>query len=135
MRILSTALLLIGIASPGACQTTNHDALIGAWAGESICTKLRPACHDEHALYRIASTPNDESTLQMSMAKVVDGQEIVMGVLPFHVDDKRRVLSSEFSSGELHHLWTFEWSGSHMTGTLATLPKKEIVRNIDLRKQ
>jgi len=58
-----------------------------------------------------------------------------MGVLPFHVDYERRLLTSEFSRGDIHALWTFEWSGTRMTGTLKLLPKGEVVRNIALEKR
>ena len=108
-------------------------AIIGAWTGTSKCTDVRPACHDEIALYRI--TQAGKNMVNMSMAKVVDGKELVMGDLLYTVDNEHQVLTSEMKRGDLHTLWTFHWSGDHMTGTLQTLPDKQVIRNIDLHKQ
>ena len=106
--------------------------ILGTWTGTSKCTNVRPACHDEVALYRIA--PAAKSRVNMSMAKIVDGKEVVMGTLVYNVDSERQLLTSEFKSGDMHFLWTFHWEGTHMTGTLQQLPKKQIIRNITLER-
>lgn len=125
--------LVILCCAATSLAAAERDALTGAWEGRSVCTNVRPACRDEIALYRI--TPADEpDVVNMSMAKVVDGKEEVMGVLRFHVDSDRRQLSSEFERNGLHGVWTFSWSGRRMTGTLKLLPGGEVVRNIDLKK-
>jgi hypothetical protein len=51
--------------------TDARSVLYGAWAGESICTNVRPACHNEHAVYHIASSEKPEMVV-MTMNKVVD---------------------------------------------------------------
>jgi hypothetical protein len=54
--------------------TDAKSVLYGAWAGESRCTNVRPACHNEHAVYHIASSEKPEMVV-MTMNKVVDGKE------------------------------------------------------------
>ena len=129
-----TILTLLATIAVLPVRPQERENLSGTWTGKSTCTDVRPACHDEVALYRIKPT-GDENIVSMSMAKVVDGKEIVMGVLPFRVDSKNRVLTAEFQQRDIHALWTFAWSGSHMTGTLKLLPAGEVVRNIDLKKE
>ncbi len=61
-------------ASGGAEQK-----LAGTWRGESLCVEKGTACHDEIAVYRIATIAGKPGTLMVSGGKVVDGKEIVMG--------------------------------------------------------
>jgi hypothetical protein len=133
MRRTSFAILVL-LATALPAQPDERGALTGKWTGKSICTSARPACHDEEALYRITPT-DDQAVVSMSMAKVVDGKEVVMGVLPFHVDAKNHLLTAEFQQRDIRALWTFSWSGAHMTGTLKLLPKDDVIRNIDLKKE
>ncbi len=71
----------------------------------------------------------------MLMNKVVDGKEITMGTLIFQVDASATRLSSEVTRGELHALWTFNRSGSEMTGTLKRLPDGAVIRHNQLEKK
>ncbi len=132
MKRLLTAVVLSSVVLLGASDPRN--AIVGTWTGSSICTNVRPACHDEIALYR--ATPGDAANVvNMSMAKVVDGKEVVMGVSPFRVDFDHRVMTWEFERNGLRGLWTLSWSGAQMAGTLKQLPGGEVIRNIRVTKQ
>jgi len=112
------------------------DAIVGTWRGTSVCTAVRPACHDEIAVDHIARSTKPDTVL-MTMNKVVDGKEVEMGgTVEFHVDYASRTLTWEMAArdgtrGEVR----LTWSGNKMTGTMIQLPGREVVRNITLEKQ
>ncbi|MEA2162268.1 MAG: hypothetical protein QOK37_395 [Thermoanaerobaculia bacterium] len=118
-----------------AATPEQRAALDGVWTGTSICTNVRPACHDEKAIYRITSKPGGDNLVEVSADKVVDGKEVVMGVISFHADYQRRIITSELMNSGDRFLWTFTWQGKRMTGTLKQLPAGDVIRNIDLNKQ
>jgi hypothetical protein len=108
-------------------------ALVGTWTGESLCTPVRAACHDEHAVYHIVLS-KDPSEVKMTMNKLVDGKEVVMGTLDYQVDADATHLSCEFTYGDVHGLWSFTRSGDEMRGTLTVPPHEAVIRNIRLAK-
>jgi len=135
MRLLTLITLMCAAATSILASTPDQRAtLVGVWAGNSACTNVRSSCHDEKALYRIAVGPDDDR-VEVTLAKLVDGKEVVMAVLPFRVDYQGRVLSANFAQGSIHALWYFSWEGTHMRGTLKILPSGDIIRNITLQKQ
>ena len=113
--------------------TTN--AILGTWRGTSLCTPVRPGCHDEIAVYHLASSRTPD-LIAMTMNKVVDGNEIEMGgTIDYHVDYGRQTLIYEMAARDgTKGVFRFTWSGNHMTGTLTQLPGGEVVRNIVLTK-
>jgi hypothetical protein len=125
-------------AAPAASTDTAKAAnpIFGTWRGTSICTPVRPACHDEIAVYH-ASASSKPETVAMMMNKVVDGQEVEMGgMLEYHVDYAARTLSCEIAARDgTRGVFSFTWSGKKMTGTLYQLPGREVVRNIALDKE
>jgi hypothetical protein len=138
MRSRKVLLALIGasfLAAPSGLAEDFRSELVGRWVGESKCTAVRPACHDEVASYRISVKDNEESTVAVSFNKMVNGEEIVMGVLDLEVGRSERVLWAEYNQGDLHMLWRFEWKGMEMTGTLTEPPGGPVIRNIKLNKQ
>src|SRR5437773_3771803 len=115
-----------------------HDprlVLVGTWEGESICTGVRPACHDEHAVYHIAIPEKRPNMVVMTMNKVVDGKEEVMGTLDYKVDAEAKNLTSELLNRDLHLLWSFRRTGDRMVGTLTQLGTGAVIRNIRLEKR
>jgi hypothetical protein len=57
MKHYTAALVASGvIAFAGSAADVPPNALFGTWRGTSVCTQVRPACHDEIAVYRIAAT-------------------------------------------------------------------------------
>lgn len=110
--------------------TDPRSVLYGKWEGESICTSVRPACHDEHAVYHIAASGKPD-TVVVAGNKVVDGKEVEMGTFVYHVDPTATTLTYE------NHgvVWTFTRNGGKMRGTLKQLPNGEVIRNIRLEKR
>ena len=107
--------------------------IFGTWTGTSLCTNVRPACHDEKALYHVARS-SKKDTVVMTMSKVVDGKEVVMGTNDYQ--RKGDTLSSEYAVPDgTRVVWTFVVNGDRMTGTLKQLPGGEVVRNIAVRKK
>jgi hypothetical protein len=81
--------------------------------------------------------PSDErdTPVRISMAKLVDGKEVVMGILPFHVDFEHRTLYAELEQRSIHGIWSFAWTATELTGTLKLLPNGEVIRNVKLHRQ
>lgn len=129
---LLAALAAIALAA-GPATKGNIDEIAGTWRGKSICTPVRPACHDEIAVYHIAPAQKPD-TILFTMNKVVDGEEVPMGgTLEYHVDYATRTLTYDMTARDgTKGFWKFNWTGSDMTGQLVQLPGREVVRNITL---
>jgi hypothetical protein len=117
------ALLFLAAADP-------RQPLIGHWTGTSICTGVRPACHDEIASYRMKAGKKPD-IVTIDAGKIVDGKDELMGTLDFQVDFAAHTLTSVMENGGR---WFFSWTGTTMTGTLK-LPDGQVVRNIRLTKK
>jgi hypothetical protein len=130
----STGTAIANAATSDAGTTANP--LFGTWRGTSLCTPVRPACHDEIAVYHVAPSSKPDM-VAMTMNKVVDGKEVEMtGTLDYHVDEPTRTLTYEMAMRDgTSGVFSFTWSGNTMTGTLIQLPGREVVRNITLEKQ
>lgn len=119
------ALLFLAVADP-------RQPVLGRWTGTSICTGVRPACHDEKASYWMkAGKATDVVTIDAG--KIVDGKEELMGTLDFHVDFAAHTLTCISENGGSRMTWSFTWSGTEMTGTL-TSSGGQVIRNIRLKK-
>jgi hypothetical protein len=121
--IALTALLFLAAADP-------RQAVLGHWTGTSICTAVRPACHDETASYWIKPGPSSD-VVTIDACKVINGKDESMGLIDFHVDLATHVLSGVIGN---NNPATLTWSGDTMTGTFKQ-PDGQIVRNIRLKKQ
>jgi hypothetical protein len=107
--------------------------LLGHWTGTSICTAVRPACHDEIASYWIKAGPaNDVVTIDAG--KIVDGKDVLMGTTVFHVDFATHVLTGFVEMNNQRWPITLAWSGDTITGTYKQ-PDGQIVRNVRIKKQ
>ena len=53
---------------------------VGVWRGTSLCLVRPSSCNDETVVYRI-SRANSGDSLSMDARKIVNGQEVEMGVL------------------------------------------------------
>jgi hypothetical protein len=118
-----TALLFLAAADP-------RQPLLGHWTGTSICTAVRPACHNETASYYIKPGPS-EDMVTIDACKVVNGKDESMGTIDFHVDFATRVLSGFVGS---NNPATFTWSGDTITGTFKQ-PDGQVIRNVRITKQ
>jgi len=121
-----TALLFLAAADP-------RQPLLGHWTGTSVCTAIRPSCHNETASYWIKPGPaNDVVTIDAG--KVVDGKDVSMGTTDFHADFATHVLSGFVEMNNQRWPITLAWSGDTITGTYKQ-PDGQIVRNIRITKQ
>src|SRR4051812_31185515 len=94
------ALMLTMVSTTsGERQKDARDLLVGDWKGQSICTALLPACHDEEVVYHIKKASNDESKVILKADKIVNGELEIMAVLEFKYDPLNRTLMSEFDNG------------------------------------
>ncbi|HUJ15550.1 MAG TPA: hypothetical protein VL284_17320 [Thermoanaerobaculia bacterium] len=127
MHILFAALLAIA-----------HDPralLVGTWKGESICTSVRPACHDEIAVYHI-SIPSKPGVIDMAMNKMIRGKEAEMGgQLEYKVNADATKLSADIDFNGNHIRFSFTRTGDKMVGTLIDIPTGAVIRNIRLAKE
>ena len=103
--------------------------LAGTWRGDSLCVEKGTACHDEVAVYRIATIPGKPGFLLVTGGKVVDGKEIVMGTGEWRYDSAKRTLSVELPRGVI----TLKAEGDKLEGTFV-LPDKTVLRRITLKR-
>lgn len=123
--IILTALLLLAAADP-------REPLIGHWTGTSICTGVRPACHDETASYWMKAGKAPD-VVTVDFCKNVNGTDVLMGTNDCHVDFAAHTLTTFPETSEGRFVWSFTWSGAQMTGTSKS-PSGQVVRNIHLMK-
>ena len=126
--LLLSALLFLAAADP-------RQPFVGHWVGPSICTPVRPACHDETASYWITSGKAAD-VVTMDARKIVDGKDESMGPpLDFHVDPAAQtIVSIMIAKDGTRGTWAFTRTGNEMTGTLKQ-GDGQIVRNIHVVKQ
>ena len=103
--------------------------IAGTWRGESLCVDKTGACHDEAAVYRIATIAGKPDALLVSGGKMVDGKEIVMGKGEWAYDRSKSTLSVEMPRGAI----TLKLDGETLNGTYV-LPDKSVLRKISLKK-
>jgi hypothetical protein len=122
-------LLLLAIANDP------RTVLAGTWDGKSLCTPVRPACHDEHAVYRV-TIPDKPGVVTMQMNKVVDGKEVEMGgTVDYNVNADATTLVAEYTFKDNHLRWSFTRKGNDLTGTLVDVPTGAVIRNIQVTKK
>ena len=120
------ALLFLAAADP-------RQPLIGHWMGTSLCTSVRPACHDETASYWVKAGKKADM-VTIDGGKIVDGKEAIMGTDDFKVDFAAHTLTAVPDSGGTRRNLSFTWTGETMTGTLKSA-EGQVIRNIRLAKK
>ena len=118
---VSVSFVPVAVAIPqnapaSASRAGEERKLEGTWRGDSLCVEKGAACHDEVAVYRIATMPGKRGYLMVTGGKAVDGKEIVMG-------------SGELPRGVI----TLKLNGDKLEGTFI-LPDKTVFRRITLKK-
>lgn len=114
----------------GGCRAsavTDVAALAGTWRGRSLCAVKPSPCHDETVVYRIARAAAPK-TVSITMNKIVDGKELVMGKADCHLDGARSLVCP-FPRGAFR----FDVDGRVMRGTVA-LPDGTVFRRIEVRR-
>ena len=110
-------------------DTGDESKIAGTWRGDSVCVQKGTACHDEIAVYRIATIPGKRDYLMVTGGKVVNGKEIVMGSGEWLYDSGKHTLTTDMPSGVI----TLKIAGDKIEGTF-TLPDKTVLRRITLKK-
>jgi hypothetical protein len=134
--VCAFALLALAAARPSAAQKDGGRGLVGEWEGESVCTdKNRPACRDEHVVYRIAAPPDEKGVVHLSAYKVVAGERELMYELDFKYDPARATLRGEFERNTTRGVWEYKVEGDTMEGTLTILPAGTLGRRVKVKKK
>ncbi len=117
-----------------AASSDDGGALVGDWVGESLCTGVAAACHDEKVVYHIKSAPDADGNVEIVADKIVDGKPEYMGTVRLRYDAEKRTLRGDLESPRYKGVWEFSIKGDVMEGTLTALPEKKIVRRISVKK-
>src|SRR5215217_8075899 len=108
------SLILCLAGKSGQAQTgVGIDTLLtGTWRGTSICQIKNSPCNDETVVYYISKNKGVDSFF-INASKIVNGEEVEMGILPFVLNKKTNQLTSTAYGN-----WTFNIEGAKLEGTL-----------------
>jgi len=138
--LLALSLLVACVVVAVSAQPSRGDVIadvtrvLGTWAGDSICVGDRPACKNEHVVYRFVAVDARPGFVRLLADKIIDGERVPMGALEFEYNDADATLTSEFTRGQTHGVWAYKVSGDTMTGTLVILPDKTLGRRVSVRR-
>jgi hypothetical protein len=135
--LLASSLLSAVLAARAVEGAPTNDAFLGEWEGTSSCVdKARfPACKDEVVVYHVTSSPAGDSHATMAADKVVDGKALNMGTLDFRFDSNLKAWTSELRNPSGTALWSFQVTGSELSGTLVDLPSQALIRRVTAKKR
>ena len=86
---------------------------VGVWRGTSVC-RVRPSpCNDETVVYRITRV-NASDSLSLDGRRIVNGQEVEMGVLVCRLDASGAQVTCTIP----HGVWRFAVRGDSLVGEL-----------------
>ena len=86
---------------------------VGVWRGTSVC-RVRPSpCNDETVVYRITRA-NASDSLSLDGRRIVNGQEVEMGVLVCRLDASGARVTCTIP----HGVWHFAVRGDSLVGEL-----------------
>lgn len=134
---MRAATWVVAFAVLGAAPLhAQQDAILGTWRGTSTCVKedWNSACNDEQVVYQVTRVPNQPDSVSVDAAKLVNGKPEPMGTIVLGYDASAKRWSGEWSNSRYHLLWSFQVSGTALTGTLVLLPSRQVARNISARK-
>lgn len=115
-------------APVNASGTDDESKIAGTRRGDSVCVQKGTSCHDEIAVYRIATIPGKRGSLVVPGGKIVDGKEVVMGSGEWRYDSGKPTLATEHPQGVI----TLKVDDCKIEGTF-TLPDKRVLRGADLK--
>jgi len=121
-------------ASTGVTGQTTPTALAGTWTGTSTCIGNRPACKNETVVYRFVPVADHPEQVRLLADKIVDGKRVPMGALVFEYDTRTGELSSQFTRGNTHGIWSYTVAGETTTGKLVVLPERSIGRDVKVHR-
>ncbi|MGB8508773.1 MAG: hypothetical protein WCD76_10230 [Pyrinomonadaceae bacterium] len=141
--ILLVALLAVASCYPAAlaikespCNRGETIAaeVVGTWTGESLCAGHRPACKNEEVVYRFTRVSMRDDLVTLYADKVLNMKRVPMYKLDFVYDADKGTLSSEFTRGQTHGLWRYQFEGDVLEGTLMLLAGKEVGRRVRVHR-
>ena len=93
---------------------------VGVWRGTSKCTVRPSACNDEIAVYRITRV-NTSDSLSIDGRRIVNGQEVEMGVIGCRSAASGAQLTCTMPNG----VWRFTIRGDSLVGDLRSPDNKK----------
>ena len=121
LTIVAGCLLAADAFAQGPKVTANP---VGVWRGISVC-RVRPSpCNDEVAVYRITRV-NTSDSLLVDGRKVVNGQEVQMGILGCRL----AASGTQFTCSMPDGAWHFAIRGDSLVGELR-LPDNRKYRDV-----
>src|SRR5207247_4711099 len=99
VAFVPVAAAIPGMAPASASRAGEERKLEGTWRGDSLCVEKGAACHDEVAVYRIATMPGKRGYLMVTGGKVVEARKIVMGSGEWRYDSDKQTLAVELPRG------------------------------------
>ena len=93
---------------------------VGVWRGTSKCMVRPSACNDEVTVYRIARV-NASDSLTIDGRRMVNGQEVEMGVLGCHSAESGAQVTCAIPNG----VWRFTIRGDSLVGELRSPDNKK----------
>jgi hypothetical protein len=101
---------------------------VGVWRGTSKCTVRPSACNDEIAVYRITRV-NTSDSLSIDGRRIVNGQEVEMGVIGCRSAASGAQLTCTMPNG----VWRFTIRGDSLVGDLRS-PDNRKSRDVRLSR-
>jgi hypothetical protein len=106
-----------GAFAQDAAATSNP---VGVWRGTSKCMVRPSACNDEVVVYRIARV-NATDSLTIDGRRIVNGQEVEMGVIGCHSAASGAQVTCAMPNG----VWRFTIRGDSLVGELRSPDNKK----------
>ena len=136
--LLGSSLLLSTMLTGGAVEgAPANETFLGEWDGTSSCVdKVKfPACRDEVVIYHVAPSSAGDSYVTLTADKVVGGKVAPMGALDFRFDPGLKAWTSQIKNSGVNALWSFQVTGSELSGTLVELPSNALIRKVAAKKR
>lgn len=121
LALAVTCLLARGAFAQDAAAKSNP---VGVWRGTSVCTLRPSACKDENDVYRITRV-NASDSLTIDARRIVNGQEVEMGVIGCRSAASLAQLTCAMPNG----VWHFTVRGDSLVGELR-LPDNRKFRDV-----
>lgn len=129
MRGQITVISLLALqAGAWAVASTEMSSFAGLWKGMSVCQIKDSPCHDEGAVYTVKKGV-DADSFEISGNKIVDGQQIFMGLLACKLGESNSLVCRQGDDA----VWTWKLDGDSMSGTLVY--RGQLYRKIQLTRE
>lgn len=135
--LLALASLALAITPALTAQSLRAGAIIGEWAGTSICVKAawNAACHDEVTEYHFVPESPDSARAVIHAFKLVQGQLDSMGALPLVFISSAQRWDATFTSRRGDATWRFWLHGDTLLGALVLGPDSQVARHVAARRR